>query len=178
MVHDKLSCSERVDDIVRRRSFKLYSIYRLKRMRASEKYLLTFHISHNHILSLVNYVAPARWSLITKGSMEKFEKIQKILLKIISPKHFHNEENLAILSLPTRHLRLDSNRIEWRVLPKSDQWQKPSVELNDKSKPKQSLNEISATIMCTKYAASQSFRIAFLLTNSAHVIYFFQQKVW
>ena len=79
-------------------------------MGASEKCLLTFYISH--ILSLITYAAPAWSSLITKGSMEKLEKIQKSSLRIISPDTSYGE-HLATLSLPTIHLRLDSNSAEY-----------------------------------------------------------------
>ena len=109
-IDNQLSFSEHVDDIVARSSFKLYSMRRLKRMGASEKCLLTFYISH--ILSLITYAAPAWSSLITKGSMEKLEKIQKSSLRIISPDTSYGE-HLATLSLPTIHLRLDSNRSEY-----------------------------------------------------------------
>ena len=81
---------------------------RLKRMGASEKGLLTFYISH--ILSLITYAAPAWSSLITKGSMEKLEKIQKSSLRIISP---DTSYILATLSFPTIHLWLDSNSAEY-----------------------------------------------------------------
>ena len=58
----QLSFSEHVDDIVTSSSFKQQSMCRLKRMGVSEKFLLTFYISH--ILSLITYAALACSSLI------------------------------------------------------------------------------------------------------------------
>ena len=83
-IDSQLLFSVHVDDIAMCSSFKLYSMRRFKRMEASEKCLLGFIFLK--LLSLINtYAAPAWSSLITKGSMEKLEKIQKSSLSIISP---------------------------------------------------------------------------------------------